>query len=64
MVWFLTVCSNSFIKTQNKIDIFCAAVFCQGLAADHYLPLPLLIEFYGFHSRKSINNFHMTLIYK
>ena len=45
MVWFLTVCSNSFIKTQNKIDVSCAAVFCQGLAADHYLPFPLLIHY-------------------
>ena len=25
---FLTIYPNSFIKTQNKIDIFCAAVFC------------------------------------
>ena len=24
----LSICPNSLIKTQNKIDIFCAAVFC------------------------------------
>ena len=28
------------------------------------LPFPLLIQFHGFHSRKSINNFHMTIIFK
>ena len=31
MVWFLSICPNSFIKTQNKIDIFCDAVFVKDL---------------------------------
>ena len=30
MVLFLTVCSNFFIKAQNKIDIHCAVVFLLG----------------------------------
>ena len=64
MVWFLTVSSNSFIKTQNKIDIFCAAVFGKGLALGHYLPFPLLIKFHEFHLQKSSNNFHATIICK
>ena len=31
MVWLLNVCSNSFIKTQYKIDIFCTTVFLLGI---------------------------------
>ena len=55
---------QSFIKTQNKIDMFCAAVFCYGLATVRYLPFPLLSKFHGLHSQKSINNFQMTIICK
>ena len=27
MLWLLTICPNSFIKTQNQSDIFCDADF-------------------------------------
>ena len=45
-------------KDTEQNDIFCAGVFFQGLAAGHYLPFP-----YGLHPQKSINNFHMKIVY-
>ena len=62
IVWFLTICTNSVIKTpKNNWFILCCG-FCKGLVAGRPLPVPLLIRFHGLHSWKQINNFHMTII--
>ena len=61
MVWFLTTSPNSFTMTQKIFNIFCAAVFCLGLAAGRYLAFPLLINYHGLHSRKSIDTFHVRI---
>ena len=58
IVWFSTICPNSFIIDTAK---FCAAIFCYRLPAGRYLPFLLLNKFHGLHSRKLINNFHMAI---
>ena len=58
-------CLSQFLyKDAEQNWHISAAFFCMGLVAGHYLPFPLLIKFHGFHSGKTINKFHMTIICK
>ena len=52
----VTICPNSFIDTEQNWHILCCNFFVKDLRQN--LPFPLLINFHGSHSRKSINDFH------